>query len=1323
VVLAVAGLVGAGSPAAAASFSASPTPTISGTARVGATLTVRPGTWRPTAKLRYQWYAGGVAVKGATHTAWVVPTSAYGKAVKVTVTGSRSGYRAVSRSSRSTAKVAAGTFAAPTPTIGGTVKVGSKLTAQPGTWKPTATLRYQWYAGGVAVTGATHSAWVVPALAYGKTVQVRVTGTRTRYATASRTSRATGKVAAGSFAAPVPTVAGTARVGSTLTAVPGTWKPAATLRYQWSVAGAAVAGATRSTWVVPASAYGKAVGVSVTGSAAGYATVTKPSGRVTVGAGTLTTTPTPRLLGTPAVGSTLTVEPGTWGPAPVTLRYQWNRDGTAVAGMTTTSYAVTTADAGSTLTVTVTGSRSGYASASRTSAAVGVDPSGRVRHVAGELSTNTTWTTDTVDVVVIDGTLTVPAGRTLRIGPGVVVKLAGAEGSGTGVSALDVYGALEVAGTASAPVVMTSYLDDTAGGDTNGDGADSAPADWGTSGNLWVREGAHLTIAHLDERYVDGITAWTSPSSGATTITDSHLQGTVQWGPFRSDASWPDDWSPSLTFERNTLTDGRLDVASAWYVPDLRVRDNVFSAAAADDTVASVDAPRVRPSWFTGNSSPTGGRIRLEGELAEGWTVADQGGIGWGVLGSLDIPAGVDVVAPAGTVLGSGLIRVYGTLTIAGTTEAPVRFADQDGSGWGGISVERDGVLHAEHLVLETSSYGDAITSGYADPAVIWVTDSTLAGGIDINTQDTTVTLRRNVVTGGGISVYAWFAPLGRAEVSGNAVDLAGADGPAVRLVTGELEPWVFAGNTSATPSELVLEGELTQDWTMPALPDLTWSPGLTVTGGAQLVVPAGMRLTEGTLTAGEGGTVVLDGTADAPVGLDGVGLTADPGGHVVARHATVRAASVTTYGTSTLDADDVVFVDHTDPELGACVVLDKDTTGHLRGNLRGCGIGLDARSAFDARYVDWGDPSGPAPFGTGAEAVGPAQVVPWVGYTPPATPTVSDAPAQDAPRCAPYTVLAVRGSGEAPGGPFEVSTDPANYDHFSYTQMTTADQPSVTRSGLFAYAARGIGPKIQGILTGQRELAGEPWLVEEAGDGLLDQLDQVGYNVDAEVNVVPVVYPAASTELLLSTFGPSDHVPFFVVHADRFAEYLASIAVGVRQIDRYLDALETSCPDSQIALVGYSQGAMAIHMALADRAAAHETAVFDQINAVLLLADPLQDATADGTALLGFHSDDTEVQRRGLVERVVDTAVGRSVVEQLDPSYQGLLGGMLEDYPSALAGRTLTYCQVGDLLCAPQLAAMDFGDMTKVHTGYSVDQLTELATSASGFFPAPATQ
>jgi hypothetical protein len=65
----------------------------------------------------------------------------------------------------------------------------------------------------------------------------------------------------------------------------------------------------------------------------------------------------------------------------------------------------------------------------------------------------------------------------------------------------------------------------------------------------------------------------------------------------------------------------------------------------------------------------------------------------------------------------------------------------------------------------------------------------------------------------------------------------------------------------------------------------------------------------------------------------------------------------------------------------------------------------------------------------------------------------------------------------------------------------------------------------------------------------------------------------------------------------------------------------------------------------------------------------------------------------------------------------------MLEDYPSALAGRTLTYCQVGDLLCAPQLAAMDFGDMTKVHTGYSVDQLTELATSASGFFPAPATQ
>lgn len=79
------------------------TPTISGTVRSGAKLTAGIGTFAPsTATVTYQWYVGGVAVKGAT-TKYFTPKDVHvNKPVTVKVTMTKSGYTTTSKTSAAT---------------------------------------------------------------------------------------------------------------------------------------------------------------------------------------------------------------------------------------------------------------------------------------------------------------------------------------------------------------------------------------------------------------------------------------------------------------------------------------------------------------------------------------------------------------------------------------------------------------------------------------------------------------------------------------------------------------------------------------------------------------------------------------------------------------------------------------------------------------------------------------------------------------------------------------------------------------------------------------------------------------------------------------------------------------------------------------------------------------------------------------------------------------------------------------------------------------------------------------------------------------------
>jgi len=98
---------------------------------------------------------------------------------------------------------------------------------------------------------------------------------------------ATGGLPAAPVNTVAPTITGTAQVGQTLTAAPGTWTGRETpaLSYQWNVGGDPVLGATGSTYIPAAADEGEAVTVTVTGrNWAGVASVTSAATAAVVAA-------------------------------------------------------------------------------------------------------------------------------------------------------------------------------------------------------------------------------------------------------------------------------------------------------------------------------------------------------------------------------------------------------------------------------------------------------------------------------------------------------------------------------------------------------------------------------------------------------------------------------------------------------------------------------------------------------------------------------------------------------------------------------------------------------------------------------------------------------------------------------------------------------------------------------------------------------------------------------------------------------------------------------------------------------------------------------
>lgn len=176
-------------------------------------------------------------------------------------------------------------------------------------------------------------------------------------------------------ASKAPVITGRPTVGQTLTASTGDWTPVATsYAYQWAANGVAIRGATRRTYLLPATALGKRITVTVTASRAGAASGTATSARtapVAKGAAPKATTK-PTIRGTAKVGATVRAAAGGWTPRPDAYRYEWRLNGKLIRGTTGAGLRITMSMAGKKLTVTAVAIKNGYADGRAQSKAVTV---------------------------------------------------------------------------------------------------------------------------------------------------------------------------------------------------------------------------------------------------------------------------------------------------------------------------------------------------------------------------------------------------------------------------------------------------------------------------------------------------------------------------------------------------------------------------------------------------------------------------------------------------------------------------------------------------------------------------------------------------------------------------------------------------------------------------------------------------------------------------------------------------------------------------------------------------------------------------------------
>ena len=368
-------------------------PAITGTARVGQTLTadasgISDADGLDNVTFGYQWLSDDADIEGATNSTYVLTGEDEGKTIRVRVTFTDDEGNEETVTSTPTEEVAAKDNNAATgaPAITGTARVGQTLTADTSgiadaDGLTSVSYSYQWVRSDGStdtdIPDATGSSYSLVDADEGKTIKVKVRFTDDAGKNEALTSAATALVAArpNSPATGAPTITGTAQVGETLTA--STSGIADTDRltnvsysYQWirndGSNDSDIAGATSSTYILVDADERKTIRVKVsfTDDGDNEESLTSDATATVAARPNSPATGTPAISGRAQVGETLTASTSAVADSDgldnAVFAYQWVRSelgaesGTDISGATGSSYVVTAEDEDKAITVRVT---------------------------------------------------------------------------------------------------------------------------------------------------------------------------------------------------------------------------------------------------------------------------------------------------------------------------------------------------------------------------------------------------------------------------------------------------------------------------------------------------------------------------------------------------------------------------------------------------------------------------------------------------------------------------------------------------------------------------------------------------------------------------------------------------------------------------------------------------------------------------------------------------------------------------------------------------------------------------------------------------------